>query len=94
MAVSSLLGVCFNDFFLLRLLMVELADWTKAVLSKVAGLAAGREDVRVLSLLSRFSLHKKVLLSVSLKIIYLIIIFLRFSLPPLSADRVFPITLL
>lgn len=73
--------------------MVELGDWTKALLSKVAGLAAGREDVRVLSLLSRLSLHRKVLLCVSLKIIYLII-FVRFSLPPLSADRVFPITLL
>lgn len=73
--------------------MVELGDWTKALLSKVAGLAAGREDVRVLSLLSRLSLHRKVLLCVSLKIIYLII-FVRFSLPSLSADRVFPITLL
>lgn len=59
--------------------MVDLADWTKAALFKLAGLAAGREDVRVLSLLSRFSLHKKVLLCVSLKISYLII-FLRFSL--------------
>lgn len=59
--------------------MVELADWTKAALFKLAGLAAGRVDVRVLSLLSRFSLHKKVLLCVSVKISYLII-FLRFSL--------------
>lgn len=52
--------------------MVELVDWTKAVLSKMAGLAAGRADVWVLCLLSRFSLHKKVLLCVSLKIRYLI----------------------
>lgn len=73
--------------------MVELVDWTTAALSKLAGLAAGREDVWVLSLLSRFSLHKKVLLCASLKIRYLII-FLRFSLPHLSEDRVFPITLL
>lgn len=73
--------------------MVELADWTKAVLSKLAGLAAGREDVWMLCLLSRFSWHNKVLLYVSLKMRYLII-FLRFSLPHLSADRVFPITLL
>lgn len=51
--------------------MVELVDWTKAALSKLAGLAAGREDVWVLCLLSRFSLHKKVLLCVSLKIRYL-----------------------
>lgn len=72
--------------------MVELVDWTKAALSKLAGLAAGREDVWVLCLLSRFSLHKKVLLCVSLKIRYLI--FLRFSLQHLHADRVFPITLL
>lgn len=43
--------------------MVELADWTKAVLSKLTGLAAGREDVWVLCLLSRFSWHNKVLLN-------------------------------
>lgn len=60
--------------------MVELADWTKAALSKLGGLAAGREVVWVLSLLSRFSLHKKVLLCVSFKIRYLII-FLRFFSP-------------
>lgn len=73
--------------------MVELVDWTKAALSKLAGLAAGRKDVWVLSLLPRFSLRKKVLLYASLKIRYLII-FLRFSLPHLNAGRVFPITLL
>lgn len=53
--------------------MVELVDWTKAVWSKLAGLVAGRGDVWVLSLLSRFSLHKKMLLCASLKI-YLIIL--------------------
>lgn len=73
--------------------MVELVDWTKAALSKLAGLAAGRKDVWVLSLLSRFSLRKKVLLYASLKIRY-VIIFLRFSLPHLNEGRVFPITLL
>lgn len=75
--------------------MVELADWTKAALSKLAGLAvllAGRMSGCSLCF-PGFLLHKKVLLCVSLKIRYLII-FLRFSLPHLSADRVFPITLL
>lgn len=80
-------------FFLLRLLIVELVDWTKAELSKLTGLAARREDVWVLRLLSRFYLHKKVLLCVSLKVRYLVI-FLRFSLPHLIADKVFPITIL